>query len=361
MRRADCCSRRHSTLDDCRPAASASRSSKASGDRLAARRELLSSAFSKTGSLVYVPGPISGSSSQGDVALMDRRGVVEKLPIPPAAYDVPRVSPDGKQVALGIDDGKGANIWIYDLSRASSIRQLTFGGQNRFPVWTADAQRVAFKSEREGDFGIFWHRADGTDAAQRLTQPERGVSHIPESWSRTEDRFLFSASMGSRTSLWTFAVPDRKAEPFSQVGSRFPLSAVFSPDGRWVAYSAFDSDTTGIFVEPFPSTGAKYRITRVGALHPQWSPNGKELFFQTGGLFAVTVTTGRGVEFSSPVQIPGPFQTPGPTAARGYDIMPDGQRLIGIVSSGQGQAGLAAQIQVVLNWFDEVKARVPTK
>lgn len=176
----------------------------------------------------------------------------------------------------------GANIWIYDLSKESSIRQLTFGGRNRFPVWTSDGQRVAFQSDREGDAAIFWQHADGTDTAQRLTRADRGVSHIPESWSRTEDRFLFSTSASSNLSLWTFSVPDSKAEPFGETVSAFPLHAVFSPDSRWVAYAQFTSRNTGVFVEPFPRTGAKYRIAATG-IHPLWSPTGKELFYSTGG------------------------------------------------------------------------------
>ncbi|MCA1559546.1 MAG: hypothetical protein LC753_05105, partial [Acidobacteria bacterium] len=93
--------------------------------------------------------------------------------------------------------------------------------------------------------------------------------------------------------------------------------------------------------------------------HPLWSPDRKELFYSSGSLYVVTVTTTRGIEFSSPVLSNRPFQNPGPTAARSYDIMPDGLRLIGIVPSGQGQTGMSAQIQVVLNWFDELKRLVP--
>ena len=250
---------------------------------------------SNTGSLVYIAGPTSGSLAQGDLAFADRTGVVEKLKVPTGGYEVPRVSPDRKRVALGIDDARGANIWIYDLSRGSSIRQLTFGGQDRFPVWTPDGRRIAFQSDREGDLGIFWQLADGSDTAQRLTKADPGFSHIPESWSRTENRFLFATSTGSSISLWTFSVPDRKAEPFGQRRSPFPPNSGFSPNGRWVAYSAFapiggeaQARDTGIFVEPFPATGAKYRIAAAG-IHPLWSPDGKELFFLAGGLFVVTV------------------------------------------------------------------------
>jgi eukaryotic-like serine/threonine-protein kinase len=319
-----------------------------------------------TGSLVYVPGSVLGSTASGDLALIDRTGFVEKLKAPSGAYEVPRVSPDGKRLAVEIDSGKGKNIWIYDLSTSSSIRQLTFGGRNRFPVWTADSQRVAFQSDRDGDPAIFWQRADGTDTARRLTTPDRGVSHIPESWSRTEDRFLFAASTGSSFSLWTYSVPAKKAEPFSQGRSVFPLNAVFSPDGRWVAYAMYEtgtaidnpSGTTGIFVEPFPSTGAKYRIMSRG-LQPLWSPDGKELFYSAGGLFVVTVTTARGFEFNRSVQLPRAFELPGPSAARAYDIMPNGQRFIAIVPSGPGQAAVTSQIQVVLNWFEELKRQAP--
>jgi Tol biopolymer transport system component len=152
------------------------------------------------------------------------------------------------------------------------------------------------------------------------------------------------------------------------VGSVFPLNAVFSPDGRWVAYSTYESigavdnpsGNTGTFVEPFPATGAKYRISSRG-LHPLWSPDGKELFYSSGSLYVVTVTTTKGFEFGSPVLSPRPFQNPGPTAARAYDIMPNGQQLIGIVPSGQALTGMSPQIQVVLNWFEELKRRVPTK
>jgi len=321
-----------------------------------------------TGSLVYVPGPLSGSSAPGELALIDRTGGVQKLKAPSAAYGAPRISPDGKRIALGIDDTRGANIWIYDLSTASSIRQLTFGGRNHFPVWTSDSQRIAFQSDREGDAGIFWQRADGTDTAQRLTKPDQGVSHIPESWSRAGDRLLYGANTGSNFSLWTLSIPDKKTAPFSQMTSVFPLNAVFSPDGRWVAYSAYPSSTaidsptatTGTFVEPFPGTGAKYRLWSRG-LHPLWSPDGKELFYSSGDLFVVAVTTARGFEFSGRVRIPGPFQLFGPSSARPYDIMPDGQRFVGIIASGQGQAGTSAQIHVVLNWFEELKRQVPAK
>ncbi len=314
---------------------------------------------SDTGSLVYVPGPISGLSSHNQLAFSDRAGTIEHLKIPAGAYQVPRISPDGKRIALGIEDENGANIWIHNLSDESSMRQLTFGGRNRFPVWTPDGQRVAFQSDRERDPAIFWQRADGTDAAQRLTRPDPGESHIPESWSRSGDRFLFSTLTNAGYTLWSFSVPDGKAEQYGDLRSAFPLSGVFSPDGRWVAYQLFSPRDNGVFVEPFPRTGAKSRIAPRG-IGPVWAPDGRELFYTTAGsLFRVTIKTGRGFDFSSAASIPRPFENFGPTVARVYDVMPDGQRLIGIVASGQRQGDALTQINVVLNWFDELKQQVP--
>jgi hypothetical protein len=122
----------------------------------------------------------------------------------------------------------------------------------------------------------------------------------------------------------------------------------------------YAAEGTGIFVEPFPSTGAKSSISTTG-IHPLWSPDGKELFYSRSGGFlqAVPVTAVRGFEFGSPVQIPRPLQSGGMTAVRAYDILPDGKRVIGLVASDPDKAGVAAQVQVVLNWAEKLKKLVP--
>ena len=129
---------------------------------------------------------------------------------------MPRVSPDGTRIAFGNDDGKQGIVWIYDLSGTSAMRQLTSGGSNRFPIWTADSKSVAFQSDRDGDLAIFWQAADGTGTAERLTKPDPGTSHVPDSWSPKGDRFLFDITKGADISLWTFSLQDRKATPFGR-------------------------------------------------------------------------------------------------------------------------------------------------
>ena len=234
-------------------------------------------AISDSGSLVYVPGP--ASAGQHDVVLFDRKGGAEPLKLPPGEYDFPRVSPDGKRIAFETNDGKEAVVSIYELSGASSVRRLTFGGNNRFPIWSADGRRVAFQSDREGDPAVFWQPADG-GTAERLTTPEPGTSHVPESWSPDGQVLLFSATKDFVSSLWTLSLRDRKATPFGDVkGSSLPTNAMFSPDGRWVAYQIGEPERAEgtTYVQPFPPTGTKYQIARGG--RPLWSRDGKELFF----------------------------------------------------------------------------------
>ena len=99
---------------------------------------------SETGTLVYIPGPVDASAGLSEtmqLGLIDRKGVIERLPLPPDTYQTPRVSPDGTRLAFGTDDGKEAIVWVYDLSGNVPRRRLTFGGNNRFPVWSADGKR----------------------------------------------------------------------------------------------------------------------------------------------------------------------------------------------------------------------------
>ena len=130
---------------------------------------------------------------------------------------------------LGGTTDSESDIWTYDLSGATEIRRLTFGGNNRFPVWFSDSRRVAFQSARDGDRGIFWQNADGTGTAERLTTAAAGEEHVPESWSRDGTRMLFAVVKGANRALWVFTLDGRKTEPFGNVQSRESFSATFSP------------------------------------------------------------------------------------------------------------------------------------
>ena len=318
--------------------------------------------FSSTGTLIYMPGLDSITGAQSALALIDRKGGVEGLKLPSGRYEHPRAAPNGTQIAFATDDGKEAIVWIYELGSTASMRRLTFGGKNRFPIWSADGHRVAFQSDREGDLGIFWQRADGNGAAERLTKPDQGTVHIPESWSPKSDHLLFTVTKGSRVSLWTFSLQDRKATLFPDVQSVNRINATFSPDGRWVAYNVTEGGVTGVYVRPFPATATKYLVSKATTVHPAWSRGGRELVSQPqGGLQAIqTITTQPSFSFSPPELRPRGYINMGPAFQRNYDVMPDG-RILAVVAAGQTQAGRTPQIHVVLNWFEELKQRVPTQ
>ena len=316
---------------------------------------------SDTGSLLYIPGP-SVMSAANDLGVIDRTGAVQRLKFPPRSYEHPRVSPDGKRIAFATDDGKEAIVWVYNLDGATAMRRLTFGGRNRFPIWSRDGKRIAFQSDREGDLAIFWQSADGSDTAERLTKPDAGSSHVPESWSPRVDVFSFDVLQGSSgVSLWTSSPPARTVTRVDGVQSSALTNAVFSPDGKWLAWTTNELQG-GIFVQPFPATGARYQITIERGIYPLWSRDGRTLFFAPPGeLQSVTITTQPDFVVGKPESLPRGFLVNGTGTPRSYDVMPDGQ-FIGVIDSAPAaQASLALSQVLVLNWFEELKSRAPLK
>jgi Tol biopolymer transport system component len=256
-------------------------------------------------------------------------------------------------------------------------RLTTFGGKNRFPLWSADGRRITFQSERGGDLGLFWTPADGSGTPERLSKAEPGTAHVPESWSPDGKVLLYSIVGGPRVSLWMLSVVDGSTRPFDTVESSTPTNAVFSPDGRWVAYASTERTAAErIYLQPVPPTGAKYEIPPIPGDNPHeplWSPDGKELVYvpRVGGFNVVSIRTQPTVTFGNPTPVVRAFDIAPNTTPRTFDVTRDG-RFVGLAALDQETtvnaaapttAGTAPQrrIEVVLNWFEELKARVPTK
>jgi serine/threonine-protein kinase len=322
--------------------------------------------FSDRGTLVYVPGSAVGIR-RSILALADRSGEVEPLDVPPNNYLTPRLSPDGSRLVVQTTDNEGSDIWVYDLSGDTQIRQLTLGGNNTRPIWTPDGQRVTFSSDRDGKQEIYWQPADGSGVAERLATAEEGKALEVGSWSpngKTLALMVSGSGVVGATGVWTLSHDGETTTPevfADEVG--FQIGPTFSPDGRWLAYFSNESVTTQVYVQPFPKTGAKHRVTQQGGRHPLWSPDGKELFYLNGGqLMEIDIATEPAFSFGTEqaLRIRGFLAAFGPT--RPYDITPDGQRFLMVFPADQADSVTetpAEQINVVLNWFEELKERVP--
>ena len=277
----------------------------------------------------------------------------------------------GRHFTLGTEDGQEAVVWVMiPPAGVGRWRRLTFGGRNRFPVWSSDGQRIAFQSDREGDLAVFWQRADGSGPPERLTKPESGDG--PRSRFGGRGMVITSAvtslSGESSFSLATHSVREGKTTEFDSVTSGALPTAVFSRDGRWLAYSSSDSGAAGtqVYVQPFPPTGARYQVfakTADNPHHPLWSPDDRGTFLYPARR---RLRSGAG-------------HHPANLCLRQFRADPEGvsdsrrQRPRGH-STSRRPAGLSASspavrqstaapnlpvIHVVLNWFDELNARVP--
>ncbi len=309
---------------------------------------------SDSGSLVYVPGPIAGEwSAPLDLALMDRQGGMEPLGLPPGPYAQPRVSPDGTNVAFESDDGRQVVVYVYDLSGTTAMQRLTSEGNSRAPVWATDA-RVAYQSDRDGTRAIWWQSLGS--AAERLTTPDAGTAHAPESWFG--DTLLFSITRGAEVSLWTYSLRDRQATRVDAAPSSAATGAVFSPDGQWIAYSSTQGSQMTLYVQRFPS-GPRYPLTAKSSdtpKHPRWSRDGQELCYDpnTAGFECVRLGTDP-FAFSNPVRLPKKLSLSPPGTRTNYDLTNDG-RLAGFITAGKQEfvRGSPNRIEVVLNWFEEL-------
>ena len=325
---------------------------------------------SDNGTLAYLPGPASSIDAAAlRLTLFDRAGGTEALKAPAGPYATPRLSPNGRVVAFGVNDGRDISIWVYDMSGAASPRRLTFGGRDTNPAWTADSQRVIFQSDRDGELALYWQRADGAGTAERLTKPEAGVAYVPLSASPDGTALLVDRIEPGKVTLVVFSLKDRTLTPFGGVESTMTTTAVFSPDGKWVAYSVRprrDGLSNVVFVQPYPATGAKYQVSSNAedGHHQLWMAGGKELVFNpapAASMGLVGITTTGGFSFSVLPSFTTLFMRNSPSSPRNYDVAADGKRILGLWSGETASSQPTDQVMVVVNWFQELRTRAPSR
>jgi serine/threonine protein kinase len=321
--------------------------------------------FSRAGTFIVRTG---ASVRAWSVAWLDVSGKTMPLLAKPALYYSPRFSPNGRQLAIGIDEGKGADIFIADLQR-DTLSRVTFTGRtNSDPVWTPDGKHLLFRADLTSDPGIWWVRADGAGEPVRLMDAD--TTDMPANSLSPDGRTFIYSAAGDRgdQDLWTVALdvtdPDRpKAEKpvlfFRSPGDE--RAAAISPDERWVAYQSTEAGRNEVYVRPFStstSAGGKWQVSMNGGRAPVWSRTARELFFIEGDRIMVCeymVANGLFVPSKPRVWSETMLWIPGFTA---YDIAPDGKRFA-IFQRATPNQSEPQGITLLLNFFDEIRRRSP--
>lgn len=316
--------------------------------------------FSNNGTFVYSAGKVAVQGWQ--VSWLSGSGKLTPLITAPGAYGTPRLSPDGRKLAF---QDSNSDVRIYDLER-DTFTSLTFVGGTSAPVWTPDGKHIVVGAGAK----MLWLRSDGAgDPYEIFSSP-----NIARPWSFAQDgRLMAYFERNIETGFDLSILPLDLTDPdhpkagtpehylHSPADEMIPC---FSPDGRWVAYRSNESGNPEIQVRPFPAApgGQRHQISTGGALYPFWSNNGHELFYLTvdGRIMVVeyavkdgSFVPGKPRPWSSPQQL---FFF----GTQNLDLAPDGKRFA-VFTRAETVDGRtsSAHVTMLLNFFDELKRRIP--
>jgi serine/threonine-protein kinase len=307
--------------------------------------------LSREGSLLYV----SGTASSRKLVWVDRQGVERPVTETLRVYGHTRLSPDGQRLAVDTTDA-GTNVWLLELGR-DTLTRLTFEGSNVRPLWSPGGERVLFGSNRAGVYNIFSQPADGSGTPEQLTT---GAYRIPTSVSSDGKTIVFRQNSDTTGRDIGMVRLESEAEPEMLLQTPFnEHSGMLSPDDRWLAYVSNESGREEIYVTPFPGPGGKWQVSAEGGTEPLWSRDGRELFYRSGEkMMAVPISSGQELTPGKPTLLfEGRYQTGlvGGDTGSNYDVAADGRFVMIRAEEGSGPT----QINVVLNWFEELKRLVP--
>jgi len=323
---------------------------------------LIAVGFSRSGTLAYPSGGNILFGTPSTLIWVDRQGAEQSLTAPTRTYVGPRISPDGGRIAFEVVDVTQSidyQVWVHDLARGTTTR-LTFERANAYPVWTPDGKRVIYMSAPGvvggGAGTLAAVAADGSSAPATLMN--EGTNPFPTSVSPDGKLAIgVRSASGSRSGAEIWVLPldgtkaaDAKPQPF--LDTRFTRGNLqFSPDGKWVAYESNETGRNEVYVVPFPGPGGKSQVSTDGGTQPRWNRNGRELFFRNANtMMAVDVETGAAFRAGTPRML---FEK----ASSDYDVAPDGRRFIMLKPAAT--TADTSELHVILNWFDDLRRRVP--
>jgi eukaryotic-like serine/threonine-protein kinase len=311
---------------------------------------------SENGTLAYMP--VSSYVTETDVVLVDRRGHETKALPSSDRYDHPRLSPDGNHVSVDIRSANSAgDVWVFQIGRAGGTRVTAEGGRDFGAEWTSDGSELIYSSEHP-TYDLFRRASDASRPAEPLLTGgyDRYTGTVSQDGKLLA--FVFSAPT-SGAELWTVSLQG-KPSPQRYFANGFNLAhPALSPDGRWMAYDSDEGGRVEVYAQSYPDPNLKrWKISPTYGSEPMWTRGGRELVYRKGdSVMAVSLDLENG-RIGQPIPLfAGPYpDNPGWTRPRSYDVSRDGERFLMTKLPVQRPR---PQIRVVLNWFDELRAKVP--
>ncbi len=333
-------------------------------------------AFSREGTLVYVPGSEEVSVAR-TLVWVDREGKGELLAAPSRPYSYVDLAPDGAHVAVLFTNPQNpfdkGDIWILDLTRQPVTQQrLTFDPQMAyFPMWTPDSQRVVFSSLREGTWSLSWKAANGTGPVESLHTSKNFIGAF--TWSADGRSLIFMETDLVNSDIWALSLDGEPTVRPLMAESYSEVDPAISPDGCWIAYSSNESGRIEVYVRPFPNVDdGKWLISTRGGESPIWAPDGRELYYDAypDQMMVVTIETEPTFAAGNPeVLFRGEYVMVSHTGSdvSPYYSSPDGKRFLMIKEEKQAQEGdevvetpPITELIVVDNWDEVLKGLAPS-
>ncbi|HET6645923.1 MAG TPA: protein kinase [Pyrinomonadaceae bacterium] len=273
----------------------------------------------------------------------------------PGLYFTLWLSPDERRAAVDlVDNQTGTNdVWLFD-ARGIPSRFTTHPAGDSNPLWSPDGSSVVFSSSREGLMNLYQKIESGVGNEELLLKSTE--AKIADDWS-SDGQFIAYQTFNPKTKWDLLMVPmsgDR--QPFAFLQTEFSEhQAQFSPDAKWIAYTSDESGGPEVYVQTFPASGGKWRVSTGGGCQPRWRRDGRELFYIAADrkLMAVDVKLGSTFEAGVPKPLFGPLGVLTLTDFRNhYAVTADGQRFL-INTTIEGAD--TTPITVVVNWTAELR------
>lgn len=303
--------------------------------------------------LVYWPSV----RSSRQLVWVTRDGREETVALPPAGYQSPRLSPDGRRLAVikANDSSEFGEVWQHDLTTGANIR-ITRQNRSGAAMWTPDGAHVVASMREGGSIRLYRVRADGTGEPERLGPTDflKGAPLQPVGWAGDRTLVVYQSSIKQQAAYW--AVPLDGSAPRPILQDETAGAAGVSPDGHWLAYSSTTSGRRDVHVAKLPEGQPTWQVSIDGGNFPVWSKTGRELFYRNGNrLMAVDVTvSGRTFRAGSPRHLLDRDVYEVEPGEPHYDVAGDGRFLI----VPRGSADGPERLNVIQGWRTEVERRL---